>query len=176
MVYESFSKHFPKQQGAALVVSLLLLLAITLLAVTNMKRTSVQEKMTGNLYDRQLALQQAEAALLVAERILDNAPLPGGPVALINNAGFYAIPDPTQPDRWAPGELVTWVDAPAMNTGLANPARYIVEYMDDWPFPPNCDRATTPPVGCLQPTFRITARVPATPGRAEVTLQTIWRR
>lgn len=169
-------KLYSKQQGVALVVSLLLLLAITLLAVSNMKRTTVQEQMTGNLHDRQLALQQAEAALLVAERILQNAPLPGGPVALINNAGFYNIPNPVAADRWAPGEPVTWLGAPAMNTGLANPASYIVEYMGDWAFPPNCDRATNPPVGCLQPTFRITARVPATPGRAEVTLQTIWRR
>jgi type IV pilus assembly protein PilX len=164
-----------KQQGVALVVSLLLLLAITLLAVSNMKRTTVQEKMTGNLYDRQLALQQAEAALLVAERMLDAAPLPGGPVALINNAGVYDVPDPLMPDRWAPGQLVTWIGAPAMNDGRANPASFIIEYMDVWAFPPNCDRATTIAAGCLQPTFRITARVPATPGRAEVTLQTIWR-
>ena len=169
-------KFYSKQQGVALVVSLLLLLAITLLAVSNMKRTTVQEQMTGNLHDRQLALQQAEAALLAAERILDTAPLPGGPVALINNAGFYDIPDPVAADRWAPGVPATWLDAPPMNTGMANPSSYIVEYMGDWAFPPNCDRATTPPVGCLQPTFRITARTPATPGRAEVTLQTIWRR
>jgi type IV pilus assembly protein PilX len=155
---------------------LLLLLAITLLAVSNMKRTTVQEQMTGNLHDRQLALQQAEAALLVAERLLEAAPAPGGPVALINNAGIYNIPDPTEADRWAPGVPATWIGAPAMNAGLANPASYIVEYMGDWAFPPQCDRATTPPVGCLQPTFRITARAPATPGRAEVTLQTIWRR
>lgn len=164
-----------RQQGAALVVSLLLLLAITLLAVSNMKRTTVQEQMTGNLYDRQLALQQAEAALLVAERVLEVAPLPGGPVALINNAGIYDVPDPLLADRWAPGVATTWIKAPTMNDGRANPASYIIEYMDVWAFPPDCDRATTIAPDCLQPTFRITARVPATAGRAEVTLQTIWR-
>ncbi|MBZ9612534.1 pilus assembly PilX family protein [Rheinheimera maricola] len=169
-------KNLIKQQGVALVVSLLLLLVITLLAVTTMKRTTVQEQMTGNLHDRQLALQQAEAALLVAERLLDAAPLPGGPVALINNAGVYDLPDPALPDRWAPGQLVTWVGAPVMNDGLANPASYIIEYMEEWAFPPGCDRSTTIARGCLEPTFRITARVPATPGRAEVTLQTVWRR
>ncbi|MDP5136979.1 PilX N-terminal domain-containing pilus assembly protein [Rheinheimera baltica] len=169
-------KNLIKQQGVALVVSLLLLLAITLLAVSNMKRTTVQEQMTGNLHDRQLALQQAEAALLVAERLLAAAPLPAGPTALINNAGIYDIPDPALPARWAPGQLVTWIGAPAMNSGTANPASYIIEYMDDWAFPPGCDRGTTRVAGCLEPTFRITARVPATPGRAEVTLQTVWRR
>lgn len=165
-----------RQQGAALIVSLLLLVAVTLLALSNMKRTTVQEQMTGNLYDRQLALQQAEAALLIAERRLRAAPLPAGPVALINNAGIYDIPDPLAPDRWAPGQATTWVDTPAMNDGRANPAFYIIEYMDDWAYPPLCDRGSVIPPGCLEPTFRITARVPATPGRAEVTLQTIWRR
>ena len=165
-----------EQRGAALIVSLLLLIAITLLALSNMKRTTVQEQMTGNLYDRQLALQQAEAALLVAQRVLEAAPLPGGPVALINNAGIYNVPNPLAADRWAPGQTTTWIAAPAMNNGRANPAFYIIEYMDEWAFPPRCDRALTIPAGCLQPTFRITARVPATPGRAEVTLQTIWRR
>lgn len=165
-----------KQQGVALVVSLLLLLAITLLAVSNMKRTVVQEQMTGNLHDRQLSIQQAEAALLVAERLLDAAPLPGGPVALINNMGIYDIPDPLQADRWAPGQNTTWINAPAMNEGVANAALYIIEYMGDWAFPPQCADGTTIQFGCLQPTFRITARVPATPGRSEVTLQTIWRR
>jgi type IV pilus assembly protein PilX len=169
--------HLGKQHGAALVVSLLLLLAITLLAVSNMKRTTVQERMTGNLHDRQLALQQAEAALLVATRLLQAAPLPTGPVGLINNAGVYNIPNPLLPDRWAPGQAVTWVQAPAMNDGMANPASYIIEYMGDWVFPPDCDReANNPPPGCIEPTFRITARVPATLGRAEVTLQTMWRR
>ncbi|MEW5680962.1 MAG: PilX N-terminal domain-containing pilus assembly protein [Pseudomonadota bacterium] len=165
-----------KQRGVALVVSLLLLLAITLLAVSTMKRTTVQEQMTANLHDRQLALQQAEAALLVAERMLQAAPLPGGPVALINNAGIYNIPNPLLPDRWAPGQVVTWVQAPPMNNGFANPASYIIEYMGDWVFPPGCNQSTSPPIGCLEPTFRITARVPASEGRAEVTLQTIWRR
>lgn len=165
-----------QQQGVALVVSLLLLLAITLLAVSNMKRTTVQEQMTGNLYDRQLALQQAEAALLVAEELLRSAPLPAGPVGLINNAGVYNLPNPLLPDRWVMTQGVRWVAAPAMNNGRANPASYIIEYMDDWAFPPDCDAKVTISPDCLQPTFRITARVPATPGRAEVTLQTVWRR
>lgn len=165
-----------QQQGVALVISLLILVAITMIAVSNMRKTSVQEKMTSNLYDRQLALQQAEGALLTAERLLASAALPAGPVGLINNAGIYDIPNPGLADRWAPGNNSVWLQAPAMNNGFMNPAVYIIEYMGDWAFPPECDRATNPPLNCLQPTFRITARVPAQDGRAELMLQTVWRR
>ena len=53
-------KSVNKQQGVALVVSLLLLVAITLLALSGIKRTTLQEKMTSNLYDKQLTQQQAD--------------------------------------------------------------------------------------------------------------------
>lgn len=161
------------QQGVALVVSLLLLIAITLVTVGSMKRTSLQERMTANLYDRQLALQQVEAALLQAERTLDVL----DPVALITNAGIYDIPNPALPDRWTQAATV-WIAAVAMNDNLANPASYIIEYMGDWPNPlnPDCDRSTSIDPECLKPTFRITAQTPDTDGRAAVVLQSLWRR
>ncbi len=164
-----------KQTGVALIACLLLLLAITLIAVSNMSRATMEVKMTGNLYDRQLAMQQAEAALLAAEQQLANAPLPGGALALINNNGIYDIPDSTAAERWAEGNTSTWLSGPVMNGGRVNTAEYIIEYLGYWPFPPECDRVTNPPLGCLQPTFRVTARVPADSGRAAIMLQTIWR-
>ncbi|MFN4054482.1 MAG: PilX N-terminal domain-containing pilus assembly protein [Alishewanella aestuarii] len=165
-----------RQQGVALVVSLLLLLAITLVAVSNMRRTTVQERMTGNLYDSQLVMQQAEAALLFAERRLENAALPAGPVGLIGQPGIYNLPNPLAADRWAPGNNSQWQPGPAMNDAMVVQAQYIIEYMGDWAYPPDCDRSLTIPANCLQPTFRITARVPANDGRAETMLQTVWRR
>ncbi|MEH8021713.1 pilus assembly PilX family protein [Rheinheimera metallidurans] len=166
------TSHF-KQKGVALVVSLLLLVAITLLALSSIKRTTLQEKMTANLYDKQLTQQQVEAALLEAERRLNVL----DPVAL---AFVFPIPAATQVDRWTlanPG-APNWQNASAINVGMANPASYIVEYMGDWPDPdfPDCDSATTPPRGCLSPTFRITARTQDDDGRAAVIMQTIWRR
>lgn len=166
-------KSVNKQQGVALVVSLLLLVAITLLALSGIKRTTLQEKMTSNLYDKQLTQQQVEAALLEAERrlnVLDPTVLPF----------VFAIPAANQVDRWtlnnpgAPG----WQNAAAMNNGMANAATYIVEYMGNWPDPdfPDCNSSTTPPKGCLSPTFRITARTQDTDGRAAMIMQTIWRR
>jgi len=164
------------QQGVALIASLMLLLAITLVAVSNMQRSTVQERMTGNLYDKQLAMQHAEAALIFAETLLAEAPLPAGAVGLIDNDGIYDIPLPDAQARWDTENTATvWLNGPSMDeTKVAN-AQFIIEYLGQWPFPPQCDQVTTPPQGCLQPTFRITSRIPATDGRAEVILQSIWR-
>lgn len=52
-----------RQQGAILVTSLLLLLVLTVLGVTMMKMTNMQERMAGNTRDLNLALQASEAAL-----------------------------------------------------------------------------------------------------------------
>lgn len=52
-----------RQAGAVLIVSLLLLLVMTLIGVTTMSTTSLEEKMAGNMRDKNVALQSAEAAL-----------------------------------------------------------------------------------------------------------------
>ena len=53
----------PRQQGVVLVVSLLILLVMTVLGVAAIQSTTLQERMAGNLHDRDLAFQAAEAAL-----------------------------------------------------------------------------------------------------------------
>jgi type IV pilus assembly protein PilX len=51
------------QRGAALVTSLVLLLVLTIIGVSAMQMTRMQERMAGNTRDINLALQGAEAAL-----------------------------------------------------------------------------------------------------------------
>ena len=64
--------HNPsKQQGAALAVSLIILLLMTLIAVTGMQTTTLEEKMAGNSRDRNLAFQAAESALRQGETWLE---------------------------------------------------------------------------------------------------------
>ena len=59
------------QRGTVLVVGLLLLFIMTLIGVTAMKTTSLDEKMAGNMRDRSLAFQSAESVLRDGEVILD---------------------------------------------------------------------------------------------------------
>jgi type IV pilus assembly protein PilX len=165
-----------RQRGVALIASLLLLLAVTLVAVSNMQTSTVHERMSGNLYDKQLAMQHAEAALLTAERMLAEAPLPAGAIGLINGEGIYDIPIADAQARWAADNTSTiWLESSTMSDERVSNAQFIIEYLGEWPFPPQCDQVSTPPQGCLLPTFRITSRIPAAEGRAEVILQSIWR-
>ncbi|MBK7541912.1 MAG: hypothetical protein IPN66_02220 [Candidatus Competibacteraceae bacterium] len=59
-----------RQKGAALVVGLILLVVITLIGVSAMQSTTLQEKMAGNLRDSNLSFQAAEVGLRFCENIL----------------------------------------------------------------------------------------------------------
>lgn len=56
-----------KQKGSVLIVSLLILVVLTMIGVSSMSSSSLQEKMAGNFRDRQIAFQSAEIALAYAE-------------------------------------------------------------------------------------------------------------
>src|SRR5262245_66634802 len=59
-----------RQRGAVLVVSLLLLLVMTVLALGASQATRMQERMAGNARDRDMAMQSVEAALRAGERYI----------------------------------------------------------------------------------------------------------
>lgn len=61
-----------RERGSALAVALIFLLLMTLLGVSAMRGSNMQERMAGNLRDRNLAFQAAEAALRSGETWLMN--------------------------------------------------------------------------------------------------------
>ena len=62
------SQRMPtRQKGMALVISLIFLLLLTIIGVTAMQTTTLQERMAGNMRDRNVAFQFAEEALRDAE-------------------------------------------------------------------------------------------------------------
>jgi type IV pilus assembly protein PilX len=56
-----------RQRGAALIIVLLLLLVMTLLGLSSLRSTLLEERMTGAMFDRSLAFQVAESALREGE-------------------------------------------------------------------------------------------------------------
>lgn len=58
------------QEGSALIVSLVMLLLISLIGVSSMQGTVLQERMASNLQDRNLAFQASERALKAGEKAL----------------------------------------------------------------------------------------------------------
>jgi type IV pilus assembly protein PilX len=59
-----------RQSGAVMIVSLLLLLVMTVLALAASQATRMQEKMAGNARDHDLALQSSEAGLRAGEGVV----------------------------------------------------------------------------------------------------------
>jgi type IV pilus assembly protein PilX len=76
MRYQPKFSH--RQQGAILVVSVLLLLVMTVLALTASQTTRLQERMAGNARDLDLAFQAGEAGLRDAETRIDDSVGPKG--------------------------------------------------------------------------------------------------
>jgi len=73
---------FPAQRGIALITSLLLLMIITILALGMLRSFGVQEKIAGNVRDKERALHAAESAQQYAEWWLlqGNNAVPGSAV------------------------------------------------------------------------------------------------
>ncbi len=79
--------RYSRQKGAVLLVSLIFLILLTIIGVTAMQTTTLQERMAGNTRDLNLAFQASEAALRGGE-----AWLPAN-TATAEAAG--TLPDPT---------------------------------------------------------------------------------
>lgn len=68
-----------RHDGSALIVSLLILLVMTLIGITAVSTSGLEERMAGNVRDEQVAFQSAEIALRAAEVDIEN---------LASTAGF----------------------------------------------------------------------------------------
>lgn len=114
------------QRGAVLVVSLIILLIMTIIGVSSMKNTTLEERMAGNLRDQNLAFQSAEAALIEGENYLENTLL----IVTDGTAGLHdrnAAPDVFDADTWA--NNVKSVGAVSLNDDQN--ARYFIEKIGD---------------------------------------------
>lgn len=105
------------QKGAVLAVSLLLLLVLTLLGVSSMQGTMLEEKMAGNAKDRNLAFQTSESGLRDAEDFIEQL------VSLGNfdgTAGLFGVGD-SEPDY---SDTQTWTDSAKHVTASSNYGAY----------------------------------------------------
>jgi len=120
----TITTHPGKERGAALLVSLIVLLVLTLLAVSSMQGSLMQERMTSAQRDGMIALDSAEGAIPSIETTL--ASFNTTNYGTVN--GFYdignAVPDPFADATWDPTGTAS-VAAPTVN-GIT--PRYFVEY------------------------------------------------
>ena len=129
-----------KQSGAVMAISLIMLVVLTLLGVTAMQSTTLEERMAGNLRDRNLAFQASEGALVLAETWLSD--LPNLPTDKSDgSAGIWTFnamdSNTTNGVPWwqEPGADASWWAANggdgstviAMGSSLASQPSYIIE-------------------------------------------------
>lgn len=173
------------QRGVALIVALILLVIVTVIGLAAIRSTTMQEKMASNLQDRQIALQNSEAALRVAQGLLQasgatvwrdctvaTTQCDNNPSAQADAAGVWqTVPTGTAANQYTAG------------SNAAGQPQYVIEDMGFW----NDRRTALGPqqtansaqygAAPVMPTahfYRITARSadPTTaPDRATVTLQ-----
>lgn len=172
-----------KQQGMALIVGLIVLLLLTLIGITAMNSTILQDRMSANASDRSAAFQAAVAAARSGEERVRNAQLPSASVDTCHPAGgFYQVVacDGVQWKRdWRGGggvydyDLKLEEEKPRLDQIQA---RYIIEQL-----PPDTDgQGGSLVIGGNEtdrrrPVYRITANATYADGSAQVTVQTTYQ-
>ncbi len=97
----SMARARKRQSGAVLVVSLILLLVLTLISVSSMQGTTLEEKMAGNSLDRNLAFQATESTVREAEQSIESIASLGGFDGTAGRFGLTQVePDPVYSATW----------------------------------------------------------------------------
>lgn len=173
------SKHAPHrpQQGAVLVIALIMLLAMTLIGVTGLSSTTMQERMAGNMREVNIAFQAAEAALREGENFLTAATLPD-----FDGSGGLYLPAPggttqhwdVQANWSGTGSRVYSGSLDAGDVTLDAPPRYMIEELPAVPAPggTQASDAPAPETGI----YRITARAVGRNDTTVVILQSTYKR
>ena len=153
-------KLINRSNGSVLVISLLMLLVLTILGITALNTTVMEERMSSNTRQRNLAHQAAETALKEAEQWLSDS---AGNVMLSSHIGKFnrssGLYDSTISSRsinwnfndsssWATGNsnaVTTLNSFPSDDTVIPGAPRYVIEYLG---------RVGDPPLNFTAPDLR----------------------
>lgn len=167
----TFQHH---QRGAVLFISLIMLLVMTLIGVTGMQSSSMEEKMVANMRDINLSFQAAEAALREAETSLQ--------AAVLNefdgsNTGLYQPATAGDPPlwevaaTWSPGSYIPYSKALLY---VSEQPKYIIEELPPVPDPDGSAAADEPlPEAGF---YRVTTRGLGGSDKAITILQAVYER
>ncbi|GMR20777.1 MAG: hypothetical protein BMS9Abin36_1374 [Gammaproteobacteria bacterium] len=188
-----------RQQGIALFMALVFLLIMTILGITSMGTSNLQEKMAQNTKDRGLAFQAAETAMLAAENWI-NAQV-GKPTFPNNANGLYlanTCPDPTKQvwdcygllDWETDTNVVVYPGTPGASAGAGSPfappaggilwvrtqPKYIIEFVTEIEEKGDSKREDNDGGGSKKTILRVTARGTGGTDQAVVILQSTFGR
>jgi len=161
------------QRGAALITALLLLVVLTILGISVMQMSRVQEKMAGNTRDINVGFETAEGALRNAEALIRVQPGPQNACpdnSCPNDLGDIA----NQTAAWWADKGQAFKDGSGgQMTGVADNPRYVIEViavLEDLP-----DGGGNPEVA-YRTFYRVTARSTGASGLSNSIVQSTFAR
>lgn len=165
----------PRQGGVALIMTLIFLVLLTMIGVSSVRVSALEDRMAGSSADRYRAFQAAEATLRDCEVTLLAATLP----AFNNTGGHYQPAAAGTSPRW---ETVDWSSSTATLaysgsfSGVASKPRCIIEELASIQIPTSGGSLRAglplPDLGV----YRITSRGTGVSGDTVVMLQTMYIR
>lgn len=164
-----------RQRGATLVIGLLFLVLLTIMGLSAMNLSALEERMSGNTRERTLAFEAGEAALRDCELVLQGATTPVFQNAL-NSSGLYK---PVVGQNW--WDVITWTAANSRVytgtiSGVSSQPRCIIEEL---PYATGMAGNQSLRAGQQQEDsgmYRITARAVGINPNTVVMLQSMYKR
>lgn len=166
-----------KQKGAVLIVALVILVILTILGVAVMESSVVEERMAGNLLDKNVTFQAAEAGLRAGEASIAALVAYPTPTSTLTSGSVIYV------DKLASGSPTWWDDkdyswfstnggtlaSTTLSTVSAQPY-YVIEEYDQV-----CDVVADPTISDCKIVYRVTSI--AQGGRnTNVMLQSLYSR
>ncbi|NOX76096.1 MAG: pilus assembly protein PilX [Gammaproteobacteria bacterium] len=123
-----------QQRGSVLLISLIVLLVMTLLGLSSMRTTVLEEKMAGNMRDSELAFQSAEAALRDAEQFIETNIISTAAFDADGNDGLYNNNDERlwKTIDWSAADSLEYADfdsATTVGVNVTTAPRYVIQHL-----------------------------------------------
>ncbi|APW43225.1 pilus assembly PilX family protein [Rhodoferax saidenbachensis] len=141
-----YSPRQKKQQGFVLIVTMILLMVVSLLAVGGMRVSVMGERMAGNAMDRNLAKLAAEQAItqgLAKLQANSTVCLDTGCVNTNTVGTGVAIASATMPSVWSPTDSVDVTKELVAAGGQKSSAKYLINWLNNVAFTPALSSKST---------------------------------
>ena len=164
------------QQGAVLFVGLIMLLVMSLIAITGMQSATLEERMAGNTRDNMIAFQAAEAALKAGESLLESGTLT---LDLFDNDGSDGLYDNTYDKIWSE---INWTDSDSRTysgfnpSNVSTPPRFVIQRIAETQVAPKVllENYGEGDVSKTVQLFRLTSRGTGGSNNTAVVLQSVY--
>lgn len=179
----------PRERGVALVMAMAFLLILTLIGVTTLSTTVLEEKMAGNMQDKNTAFQATESALRSGENWLQ--PLTAMPIfdPLVTDDGLHRQSATSTPvwdattGVWSGTDVVDYTELPGsaappsgqLLSNVSQQPQYLIEDMGPVRDPLGSLKLGTPSRSTRN-VFRVTALGSGRSAQAVVMVQSVFEK